>query len=337
MIEFRIEPYEQCVDETIAFRNANRSILRDRAYFDWRYRDRPCPVKAHIVWGIDEQGRRIASTSIIPHEYSLAGLVHPVGVLGDISVAPEFHGRGIATQMIQALHAAPELSTLRGCLVLPNAEASRAFERAQWSNVALIQRYVLVLNVMPRLRPRFGGSAPVFWLAGAINAALALRQGRRPSRKHGCGVRVRPADFDATYDDLWRSAPRQGHALALRNRNYLAWRYAHHPQQAHQLIELRQGDALKAYAVFHSAGDALIIDDFLAADAGSGESLVAEVVAHAKSLAAPSVHVRCSISALEQVPWTSAGFVRRADTQRVMISWPASAERWYVSAGDKDV
>lgn len=340
-IRFEICPYSACAQQIVEFRNANRPIQRDRSYFDWRYRDRPAAQEARIVWGFGDDGRAVASASIIPHDFLLGDRVGTLGVLGDISVAPQCQGQGIATRMIQALDAAPELSGLAGCIVLPNEDAARSFERARWVDVALIERHVRILDVAPRLRRLPALRSAARWLAAPVNAALRLRSALPqvdPSFAIGPFV---DAVFDASHDALWSFVAARGGMLAVRDRAYLDWRYTRHPSQRYQLMTVRRGDALCGYVVFHATQSDVVVDDFLSADAGAATAVVDGFVRRASAAGAATLHVRCAGDA--QGPWHAAGFFKRRDSQRVMVHWapgapgPMRAGGWYVTAGDKDV
>lgn len=346
-IRFTVVPYETCVQEVIDFRNANREIMRDLRYFKWRYEHRPCQRKAIIVWGIDSEDRKVAAASIIPHDFYVLDGVYPVGLLGDISVAPEYRGHGIATRMLQFLRQDPELQALRACLVLPNDEATRSLERAGWRHATSIARLVKIVDVGPRWQARFGGRWPVTGISRAINllSRFISMEGWHPPR--GPYRAVETGAFDHGFDDLWDEIPKHGRILALRDRSYLRWRYQEHPTARYRKIELRHEERLRGYIVFHVADNVVVVDDFLAADATAGSWLIKEFLAHVRrERLAADIHVRYNAGSFLAIPWKRFGFVRRRDFQRVMASVP-QADRyppsppdeglWFVTAGDKDV
>ncbi len=346
-IRFTVVPYETCVEEVIAFRNANREITRDRRYFEWRYQRRPCREKAVIIWGIDSQGRRVAAASIIPHDFYVMDGVYPVGLLGDISVAPEARGRGLATQMLRFLHQDPALQALRASLVLPNDEATRSLERAGWRQVTSVARLVKIVDVGPRFQARLGNSRPVNAFSRAVNSLSRFisMDGWQPRRGHGRAVK---SDiFDKGFDELWDEIPKHGGVLALRDRSYLQWRYQDHPVVRYRKIEWRREDRLRGYVVFHVVDNVVVVDDFLAVDATVGARLIGEFLVHVRreGLAA-DIHVRYNTGSFLGMPWRRFGFLRRRDFQRVMVNapqgdryppLPSGEDMWFVTAGDKDV
>lgn len=346
-IRFRVVPYETCVEEVIAFRNANRELTRDLHYFEWRYQRRPCREKAMIVWGTDGQGRKMAAASIIPHDFYVMDGVYPVGLLGDISVAPESRGRGVATQMLRFLQQDPALQALRACLVLPNDEATRSLERAGWRQVTSIARLVKIVDVGPRCQAWFGNSRPVNTISCAINALSRFisMDGWQP-RRGPCRA-VESDVFDNGFDELWNEIPKRGRILALRDRSYLQWRYQAHPTVRYRKIELRLEAQLRGYIIFHLVDNVVVVDDFLAVDATVGTHLIGEFLAHVRrERSAADVHVRYNTGSFLGMPWKRFGFFRRRDFQRVMVSvpqvdrypsFPSGEDVWFVTAGDKDV
>lgn len=344
--EFRLSPYEICHEEVMAFRNANRPIVRDRDYFEWRYVRRPCRQKPMIVWGVDGGGRKVAAGSVIPHDFHVRDGVYPVGVLGDISVAPECRGRGIATQMLRFLQAQPAFSAMVAGLVLPNDEAWHAFSRAGWRDSTSVARLVKIIDIGPRLPGRLGRWASMLGVSRAYNrlSRLVSRDGWHPSRPSAYRATV-VDEFDERYSELWNEIPKQGRILAVRDRAYLHWRYHEHPTVRYRILELRHKNRLRGYVVFHVDAGVVEIDDFLAAEEGAGAWLVRELLRHVrKEKLAATIHARYNLDNFLAVPWTRFGFVPRRDFHRVMVSASSAAAHsslaaadWFVTAGDKDV
>jgi GNAT superfamily N-acetyltransferase len=248
---FIVVPYDTCVDEVIAFRNANRALARDRHYFEWRYERRPCRLTSMIVWGIDSHGRKVAAASIIPHDFYVLDGVYPVGILGDISVVPEYRGHGVATKLLQFFQQEPALQALRACIVLPNDEVARPLERAGWRGVTAIARFVKIIDIGPRLQRRFGSRWLVLAAARVINflARYASMDGWRRHRMSFQSVEI--SEFDQGFDQLWHEIPKHGRIMALRDRDYLNWRYHEHPTVRYRVFVVRQAQRLRGYIVFH--------------------------------------------------------------------------------------
>lgn len=345
---FRVVPFKTCVQEVIDFRNANREIVRDQSYFEWRYERRPCQQKAMIVWGIDDQGRKVAAASLIPHDYYVLDGVYPVGLLGDISVVPACRGRGVATRMLQFLREDPAFHAMRACVVLPNDEVARSLERAGWRIATTVARFVKVVDIAPRLSSRLGNRWMNIGISGAMNFLMKFSSmdGWYMYRKSPYHMEE-IGEFGQAFDDLWEEIPKHGRILALRDRNYLHWRYHQHPTVLYRGIGLHHGQRLRGYIVYHVAEDVAVIDDFLVAKANVSPWLLHEFLGHVRrETLAANIYLRYNADSFLGMPWARFGFVRRSDSRSVMVSvvqtdrhrsLPSDGGHWFIAKGDKDV
>jgi GNAT superfamily N-acetyltransferase len=345
-----VKSYPECVDALMTFRNRNRAIIRDREYFDWRYRDRPCAIPAEVVWA-ESGGRPVGALSIFPHDYYILDNEYTLGVLGDISVDPEFRGQGIAGAMFRFLAGIDLQRRLSGGIVLPNEEAARPLLRNGWAEANRIERYVRILDIGPRIGERFGHGMPASVLAWSINAATRWSPGEVVSgwRERGRYRSAVVTTVDERFNELWRRSDKRGRVLGVRNAAYLRWRYQHHPVSRYEIFTLTRGDDLCGYLCYRISNGACVVDDIFAEAAGEAvHELLRAFLAHARERRiADTVTVNVNRSYLH-IPWRGFGFSRRADFQRVLVA-PGGAGSgdlltsvsgkagWHIAAGDKDV
>jgi hypothetical protein len=112
-------------------------------------------------------------------------------------------------------------------------------------------------------------------------------------------------------------------------------------------IELRHGQRLRGYIVFHVVDDVAVIDDILVADTTVIPWLFKEFFGHVRrEKLVADIYLRYNADSFLAMPWARFGFVRRSDSQRVMVSvpqanryssLPADGSRWLITVGDKDV
>jgi len=338
-ISFRTLPYEQCVDVVSAFRNSQREAQRDLAYFEWRYAGRPNGRAAHVTMGFDETGTAVAAASLIPHEFSVAGVVCLAGMVGDVSVAASMRGRGVAAALLAELLGAALARGLAACFVLPNQELTGSLTRAGFQTVGEIRRAIRLLSVQQRLRTRFGmlGGLAGSLLDVALNASDALSG----DATHGKYTVAMPQDFDSSYDSLWDRLPKANTGLALRNRSYLQWRFRNKPGAPYRIFELRRGAELAGYVIHHTEERVALVDDFLAEDAAAAQALGKAFAAAARGAAwGDAIQVRYVEQPDLPSPWRGGRYVMRADVQRVM--WATAPglpapRHWFVTPADKDV
>lgn len=344
-VEFAVEPLSRCAAEVLAFRNLNRPVAREQAYFEWRYR-RPCGHEPLIVWAREGDGRPVGAASVIPHDYFFLDRVYPVGLLGDISVLPSSRGQGIAGRMLSFLARHEALRAFRACVVLPNDEAEGALHRAGWHRVTTVHRFIKLFDARLLLQRKFGAMPPVTWAGAAANIFLRAFSAGSASSWKGRYQTNETSTFDARYDALWDSAISPGRVLAVRNAAYLNWRFVGHPLGAHRIFELVEGGKLRGYVVFHHEEDLAVVDDYLAVQPETILPLFALMFDHLRHEARTArVQVRTNRDAGLALPWRRLGFVQRKDSQRVMMLDPGAPEgsfahlagEWHVTPGDKDV
>lgn len=349
-LSFGVKSYAECVDALMAFRNRNRPIARNREYFDWRYRDRPCAIPAQVVWA-ESGGRPVGALSVFPHDYHVLDGECTLGVLGDISVDPEFRGQGIAGTMFRFLAGIDLQKQLGGGIVLPNEEAARPLFRSGWIEADRIDRHVRILDIEPRLGRRLGDGTLAAVLSWPINVGTrwSVREiffSRNAQRRYHSAVT--PA-VDERFDGLWRRAAKRGHVLGVRSAAYLRWRYERHPVNRYEIFTLTRADDLCGYVCYRMSEGTCFIDDIFADTAGEvPNELLRRFLAHLRDQQiADTVTVNVNRSYLN-IPWRGFGFSRRADFQRVLVA-PAGADSawirasvsnaatWHIGAGDKDV
>lgn len=346
-LSFSIAQYADCVEELVAFRNKNRAIQRNQSYFDWRYQQRPCDLRPVILWA-KRAGQAVGALSVFPHDYFIRDKEYPVGMLGDISVNPEFRGQGIGGLMFRYLKGIDLQQQLSGGIVIPNDDAARPLEKAGWDEAGIIERYVKILDVSDRLSNVNKGARWTAILAGIINQVMRwtsyeqLSQIITSSDLEGAVV----GEVDSRFDDLWHRSDKRGRILGVRNAAYLRWRYQNHPTNRYLIFTLSQSTSLMGYVIYQMRDEKCIVEDLYAESGGRLTfQLLGQFLSHARGLGAHSITVNVNRSYF-RFPWRGFGFVKRLDSQRFMITATSSgigiphgseSYGWHVTTGDKDV
>lgn len=96
---------------------------------------------------------------------------------------------------------------------------------------------------------RFLGDGRLARIVGRVHARIH-RAWLRLRRRGPAGVAARSAsDFDARLDRLWTEASRSFGVLAVRDREYLRWRYGKRPGAPYTVLLLERGGDLLGYTV----------------------------------------------------------------------------------------
>lgn len=342
VIKFSTSTYEKCKQEFIAFKNANRDAERDEKHFDWRYLERPCELKPVIVWAENGNGKKIGALSVVPHHYSIDNKAYPLGILGDISVAKECRGQGIAKQMFNYLSGLDEIKKLKACIVLPNEDAARPLEKSGWQTVTKLERYVKILDVKKRLK----GKVFLEAISPFINSLLKLLS-YETFLKEAPGFKGEVTDsFDDRFDDLWNSFKKDGAIIGLRSKEYLTWRYSLHPTVKYQIFTFSAHEKLCGYIIFHLDRDTCYIDDILSIKEKKCQVyLLYHFIKYVKKNLSPcDIIMRFNKNDLLKLPLTRFGFIKRPDYMKFMLHLNGGVKKFLLegykcllTAGDKDV
>lgn len=330
--------YLDCVEELIAFRNANRAIARDRHYFDWRYAQRPCTRGAFVVWA--KLGNvPVGAISVFPHDYFVLDAEYPVGVIGDVSVSSELRGRGVAVAMIEHLNCALAEHGLVGGLVLPTATAARSFAKGGWLDAGRIERRAKQLHFGALMQRITGPGIAARLLAAPLDLVTGMLSWD-PLGDTRCWQVDECADFDERFDHLWAAAPKRGRMLGVRTSAYLRWRFAAHPTTEYRVLTAVLSGTLRAYAVFHIDARTCHVDDLFFDDEGIRTAIVRMLIRHLRQQRECD---KLSIGTTDwgwATAWRLLGFIRRPDFQQVMtwkLDLAADHLSKYLTPADKDV
>lgn len=336
--------YPDCAPELIEFRNLNRGVLRDRAYFDWRYLERPCAEAPTIVWA-EIAGRRVGALTIFPHDFHVLDREYPLGILGDISVREDCRRLGIAGAIFRFLAQVKALRCLYAGLVLPNEDAARALCKSGWHDANRIERFAKILDFGSGISDPVAAS-PLRYLTTPLNL-LSRYLTWEGLYQRGRYRAVLVSHLGDAFDELWVASHKHGRIIAVRNARYLRWRYQHHPVNSYRMLAVMDGDHVIGYAMYRLAGRLCLLEDAFCREpdlhAAHVVGLLLEHLREQSSAARVSVSINRSVL---KFPWRRFGFLHRADYQRVMTSdWSSAnaelhalgAARWHITAGDKDV
>lgn len=337
--------YEECADELITFRNANRDTNRDAGYLAWRYEMRPADAGAFIIWARDAKGRAVGSMSVIPHLYYSNGVKRLAGVLGDISVSEKWRGKGVAGKMLSAMPEAGFMERLNFCVVLPNEPAAKPLEKSGWKEIARLERYVKILDSRDFLSRKLGSRALSAVIAPAVN--LFLRAASCDS--YSCKKReYETATLDAPderFDALWSEVKKENRLIGARSRDYLAWRFSSHPLTDYKFFCVLAGGKLPAYAVYHLSAGVCHIDDLLALSEKEAERLLSSFIRHIKKRGGINeINLRIHQKMFGRHLFRKFGFRKRADHLKFMVYAIKNEELesltgqdCYLTGYDKDV
>lgn len=284
---------------------------RMAAKFDWFYGD--CPfgepllqLLAHVPSGAD-----IGVAAAGPRRMLRDGVAIDAGVLVDLAVQPEHRSLGPALLLQQALIAAADarFDLLYG---FPNPKAAPVFKRVGYVHLADCVRRARVVRHARYLARRVPRAIAII-AAPFVDAAVALRD-----RMRAAGDAKLAASWHdrigSEVDALWqRTKPTSGVA-AVRDREFLAWRFERGPLPAvrYLLLHARDGELAAWFATTREDG-VLQVRDFWsrAGIAGMERACVDALLRAARRDGVEAVSVAVAGPDERLAGWIATGFQER--------------------------
>jgi hypothetical protein len=321
-------------------------VSRLDAQWEWRFARNPYADPAVPAGFVLEHGDAIVGhLSCMPVAVNVRGAVVSGFWPGEWVTDPE-HGRGFGHLLMRRMMALRALG-----LATPNEIAYTTLKRLGWSDVYRLENRIRVVRP-DRLLP--GGNVAALAALGRAGARLCNGVTRAPFlRGPDSAIAIAPIScFDERFDELWRRvAPGYG-AAVVRDRRFLAWRYAEIPDRRYAIAAALRGGEVTGYVVFYARqrrGLAFghVIDLLVARDdPGARDALLAHAV---EELERQGVDlVTCYLSphdAFLRAGLRRCAFFIARRSAPVLARYGASAgggalpppHEWFLSRGDSDL
>lgn len=325
-MHYAVRPYRPGDEEALLQlhnRSFNGHAPRSRRHWEWKYRENTAGT-TEIVLAEDTGGRIVGVYAVVSHRALLDGRECRAGLQTDMAVDPELRTGLGGSRLIVELGDA-----YQACFLTDDVRLEWGFPEPELQRVCLRHLKVGVLR----------------------DVVFLLREpGPLPSRDASVEVRA-CARFGPDVDDLWRSCRGELSTCTIRDRHYLDWRYAGHPDVEYTLLEARasNGGALRGIAVLRAGGfhpDVVSLLDWLVPSDDRGAELA--LLAHA--LEETAWQQKKFLAAWFPTPWPlflrfqlEYGFFARSSPFQECYRSRDSAydrrwldEHWYQTMGDID-
>lgn len=281
--------------------------------YDWFYRD--CPYGPPLVQRLRHtpDGEWVGVCAMGRRRMLWQGREIRTGILVDLAVRPQHRSLGPALVLQLGLVDAARRQ-LDLALGFPNPKAAAVFKRIRYNHLTEIVRYARVLRHGPYVRRRLPG-----WLATPVGLVLDLRSiaGIAVAGLRGPRLQVQWSDraVDAM-DSLWRASPHGQGLLAVRDAEYVRWRFDASPlfQSRHLLLRDPADGSLLAWFTTRLDEGVLQVMDFWSLDGidGVAPRYLDALLAAAWRLGCSAVSMQAATSPGRMASWIAKGFVERA-------------------------
>ena len=323
------------LDRIAALHNANRQSPASRRRFEWAYLENPDGVARG--WGAEDDGTLVGVAVVFPRQVRLPdGTRVRAWTPGDLSVSQTHRRRGIASRLRGATRAAVDAGDSALLFAIPNAQAAGVHEKAGYSPLGRLERFVRLLSLPGPSIVRRLTRRPVHWMfPGCPGGSPESRWVTAPDDPA-------LAQSSQLYDEV---AAGLG-ASVVRSADYLRWRFLANPRTPARLLVTATAGRLQAWGAVVDRGDSMYLRDWLARDDEALRGLLTALTDHADAAG----KVWLSAAALEAHPQatvlTRCGYRKRAEATAVKLYVPTSApwredvmraDQWWLTGGDPDV
>jgi hypothetical protein len=215
----------------------------------------PIPDDAPYILLLKDGARVIAMVGTFPQEFLIAGTPQLVTIGCDSAVHPDYRGKFLSMRLTMRLATEHHLVATwsnRSTEKVRTTWRKRNASQAPANHPGPVRMRVVAL-VKPLDWSYMVHRATGVGLPRAIAKVMtsgAYRAGTR-TRLASSGVDVfRMESFDHRIDDLWRRASLEHEVIAIRDANYLNWRFNSRPEVIYQCLAATRGDNLIGYLIY---------------------------------------------------------------------------------------
>lgn len=310
-----VRPYEPG-DETSILELFQLVFGRPMSMAFWRWRFLENPVKKQFVELAWQDGTLVAHYATSPATVRFNGQDYLAALSMTTMTHSDFRGRGLFGTLAERVY---ESMAEAGAVLVwgfPNRLSHRGLVRVlQWTDIHEIPTFRRALNEGDPLPP-------------PPNAVQRLEG---PDRL-----------FDALWDELKDRYP----VLTRRDRTYLDWRFARHPENDYRFLGYLDKDRLRGYAVFKDYGDEVDLVDLLSVSDDVASDLVLGVARYGRERGTTALNLWLNLTlplhwhlekwGFENAPPTTY-FGGRLLSSDPMLRMAYQYGNWYVTMGDSDV
>lgn len=283
------------------------------AKYDWFYLK--CPYGAPLLQLLQHQpsGTWVGTAAAGQRRMLWRGQEVRAGVLVDLAVLPEHRSLGPALTLQQGLIEAGSrhLDVLYG---FPNPKAAAVFKRIGYERLAEIVRYVRVLRHAHYLQQRMPS-----WLARPMGLVVDLASTARDLVRRTLGSRLEThwaSAADARMDALWTASRKGDGLVAIRDRQYLQWRFDSSPMARthYLLLTAAHEESLSAWFAIQAEAGTLQVRDFWSKDGvgGMDKSYLLALIKEARRAGCTALSVEISANPAHVSDWMRCGFMERS-------------------------
>jgi hypothetical protein len=316
----------------------------DERRFEWLYRNNP-HGQARTWIAVDaDRGEAVGAASAFPRRVCAYDQEETGWVLGDFCLADQYRSLGPAVQLQRKFVREVDAGAISFFYDFPSTAMMAVFKRLRIEASDQIVRLTKPIRVDRKVREAVKNPLVARMLSAVGNLLLRTTQ-LKTRTTYPFAMDLHRGTCGEEFSRLARQVGGDGGAWVQRSAPYLNWRYFASPHVQHELLTVREGSTLLAYAVFTQAGeDATLVDVYGAPDRHAVRAAIVSTMALLGRRGVAAIHAPL----LASHPWVGIfellGFRRRNEAPCVTYASAAfSADgpqgrglRWCFMHGDRD-
>lgn len=340
----RMQPGDE--PKFIQFLSHQVKTVTTAQHYDWLYKRNP---HGHAyTWLVFDlrTDQLIGCSSLFPRKLQIGRDIALGCVGGDTFVASAYRRQGIASRVHRVKKQQMRELGIDVHYGVTNVANLRANERAGPQIVSNFHIICLFLSGRPLLKEARLPPIAIRFLTPPTDILASKYVGFR-LRKYKSGGKLRViSQFDQSFDSMVREIMVQFSICAVRDNDYMNWRYFENPARPHTLLTYEQSNKLVGFAALQFSGERCFLFDFMV-KRGSGrvKSFIAQLTEFARMNSSAVIIGMMNPAGPYYKDFIRSGFIpmlRRKPFHIIAGRDPITDEvgclrKWYITYSDSDL
>ena len=238
----------------------------------WRWQIKENPDGVAWIYLAEDGDKIVGHLADLPKRFSVQGRVVLGTLTHDMMVHPDYRRKGVSTAT--ARYGIGKVEREKGEFMTAysvRVESLNSLLKVGWKEVVGLPVLVFPIRFYGIVK-RYLHFKLISLLIGGIARSFYFVFFQRRKQEKVKGVEIERIDaLDAQFDLFWEKAISLYPILGVRDRNYLNWRYLHHPTRTYTIYRALERGEMKGYIVLRKVEllnfKSAVIVDLLALDA----------------------------------------------------------------------
>jgi GNAT superfamily N-acetyltransferase len=316
----------------------------------WRWMYQQNPAGSPLIWLAQHNDRIISQAAIIPIKMKIGNDIIMGSQWIDIMTHPDYRGKGIFVNLSQCLF---EQAAKQGINVIYGfSGSSTSWHRKYWQEVIKFNNMVRPLNWKNTLKFRIHDSSlsVICAVGGNLISSIFYRTKESPVID-GLSIN-RVSTFDERVNKLWEKVSVQYNIIAVRNLEFLTWRYISIPDVKYTIFVAEKSREICGYIVLRSRHlikqvKTAIVYDVMAQSGQIAQSLILKAILHfqeeridflyCKMIANDTILKAFRRCGFITIPFSYSGyFYARSSSSNINDETLRNRRNWFIQIGDSD-